>query len=142
MKAIDYINSLIKERDELKSICKQHSETVRSQKREIINLKNSISKKDKKIQEFENDSFIIKTQMEIESVKNELDKLKISYSELKSEYDEVLKNKKTQRGKSELSKLKSEYNTLKGEYDRLLKENAEYKSIFDEIENICENEQK
>lgn len=141
MKTADYINSINKENEELKELCKSHINTIRLQKREIFNLNNIISKKDKKIKKFENNQYVIDIQRELENVKNELSKLKIDYLNLQNKNNEVDEPiKKTQRGKNELSKLKSEYSVLKDEYDRLVKENAEYKRIFEEVENECDSE--
>ena len=44
MKTADYINTLIKEKEELKKLCISHVETIRLQKREIQNLNNTILK--------------------------------------------------------------------------------------------------
>jgi chromosome segregation ATPase len=141
MKTADYINSLNKENEELKELCKSHINTIRLQKREIFNLNNIILKKDKKIKNFENDQYVIGIQRELENVKNELSKLKIDYLNLQNKNNEVDGSiKKTQRGKNELSKLKSEYSALKGEYDRVVKENAEYKRIFEEADNESDSE--
>lgn len=141
MKTADYINSLNKEIEELKELCKSHINTIRLQKREIFNLNNIILKKDKKIKKFENNQYVIDIQRELENVKNELSELKIDYLNLQNKNNEVDGSiKKTQRGKNELSKLKSEYSVLKDEYDRLVKENEEYKRIFDEVEHECDSE--
>lgn len=141
MKTADYINSLNKENEELKELCKSYINTIRLQKREIFNLNNIILKKDKKIKNFENNQYVIDIQRELENVKNELSELKIDYLNLQNKNNEVDGSiKKTQRGKNELSKLKSEYSVLKNEYDRLVKENEEYKRIFDEVENESDSE--
>ena len=42
MKTVDYINTLIKEKEELKALCKSHVETIRTMKREISKLNNDI----------------------------------------------------------------------------------------------------
>ena len=105
MKAIDYINTLIKENEELKSLCKSHVETIRLIKRELSKLNNTITKKDKIILKLENESSNVKIQNELEKVKNEL------------------------------NKLKSEYDTLQHKYNDVMIENKELKLIFDEIEN-------
>ena len=110
MKTLDYINTLIKERDEFKEMCKKHVETIRLIKRELTKLNNTISKKDKKIQKLENDANNFKTQKELEKVKNELKVLKTEYKDLQSKYDFVVN------------------------------ENIELKRIFDEIENICDSD--
>ena len=38
MKTIDYINNLIKENEDLKTLCKSHVETIRLMKREANKL--------------------------------------------------------------------------------------------------------
>lgn len=108
MKTIDYINSLIKERDKFKEMCENHIETIRLIKRELVKLNNNITKKDKKIAKLENESLNLKTQREFDKVKNDLKNLKI------------------------------EYKNLENKYNAAMNENAELKSIFDEIENICD----
>lgn len=110
MKTIDYINSLIKERDSFKELCKTHAETIRSLKRDLYKLNNSITKKDKKIQKLENESLNLKTQKELENVKDELKKIKVEHKE-----------------------LQNKYNTVVGE-------NIELKRIFDEIENTSDSD--
>ena len=55
MKTVDYINTLIKEKEELKALCKSHVETIRTMKREISKLNNDILRKDRKIQNLEGD---------------------------------------------------------------------------------------
>jgi chromosome segregation ATPase len=107
MKAIDYINTLIKENDELKAMCKSHSEIIRLMKKELNKLNNTIAKKDKKIQKLETDFLKSneKKQKEIDKVKTEL-----------------------VNSKAEFKELKSKYNVIKHE-------NAELKRIFDEIDS-------
>ena len=82
MKAADYINILIKERDELKELCKTHVETIRLFQRDLI-------KKDKKIQKIEREikSPNEKTQKELNDIKNELNTLKAEYKDLQNEYN-------------------------------------------------------
>ena len=108
MKVEDYIKSLTKERDGLKETCKTHVETICLLRSEIENLNNSIIKKDKKIAKLENESLNLKTQKELDKVKNDLKVLKIDYKNLKNKYNAAMT------------------------------ENADLKSIFDEIENICD----
>ena len=60
MKTIDYINALIKEKENLSTLCKSHVETIRLMKREMNKLNNIITKKDKRIQKLENESPNIK----------------------------------------------------------------------------------
>lgn len=110
MKTIDYINSLIKERDSFKELCKTHVETISSIKRELYKLNNSITKKDKKIAKLENESLNLKTQKELDKVKNDLKVLKI------------------------------EYKNLENKYNAAMNENMELKQIFDEIENISDSD--
>ena len=138
MKTADYINTLIKEKEELKKLCISHVETIRLQKREIQNLNNTILKKDKKIKCLENG--------ELENVKNELNKLKIDYEDLQNKYIDIVSkyegsDKKTRRGKCDTSKLKAEYNALKSKYDDVVQKNKELMQIFDDIENECDSEQ-
>lgn len=117
MKAVEYINSLIKERDELKDLCKSHAETIRTMKKEFIKLNNEIVRKDKKIQKLENESLNIKT-------KNDLDKTKEDLKTLKDDF----KN------------FKKEYKDLQSKYDAVVNENMELKRIFEEIENTYDSE--
>lgn len=134
MKTVDYINALTKENSELKATCKTHAETIRLLKRELWILKNSNLKKDKKIQNLENEIYISNEQIELEKVNNELKTLKIAYAELQNELNDIVqKNEKPQKSRSELSKLRAEYNTLKRKYDELVQ-------IFEEAESTCESE--
>lgn len=132
MKTIDYINTLFKENEELKALCKTNAETIHLLRREIEKLKVTISHKDKKIQNLENSSDVV-------NLENELNNLKEKYVNLQSEYDSVLQkngipNIKPQKGKNDISKLRTEYNTLMKKYEDVVKENEELKSIFNEIE--------
>jgi hypothetical protein len=142
MKTVDYINSLIKEREELKDLCKSHVETIYKLNREMCDLKNIILRKDMAIKKFENNlnSNTLYTQTEFENLKNELSILQESYEDLRCKYDTVISetpNVKSKKGKSELSKLRTEYNALKKKYESVVKENEELKSIFDEVERDC-----
>ncbi len=110
MKTIDYINTLIKEKEELKALCKSHVETIRLIKKELSKLNNTITKKDKRILKLENESPNVKIQKELEKVKNEL------------------------------NTLKAEYDTLQRKYNDVMSENQEFKRVFDEIENICDSD--
>lgn len=105
MKSVEYINTIIKERDNFKEICKSHVETLRLIKREMSKLNNTISRQDKKIQKLENESINIKTKTELDKVKTELKNLKEDYKDLQSKYSAVVS------------------------------ENVELKRIFDEIEH-------
>jgi chromosome segregation ATPase len=142
MKTVDYINILIKEKENLTALCKSHAETIRLLKRELGKLNDNILKKDKKIQKLENDISNINPQIdlnEFENVKNELDILKEKYADLQSMYNEVVQknvsNSKTNKNKNELNKLKSEYNDLKRKYEDVVHRNEEFMRIFDEMEN-------
>lgn len=145
MKTVDYINTLIKEKELLKEDCKAHAETIRKMKREIGILKDSVLRRDRKIEKLESEASAVNTSSELEIVKNELDILKGKYAELQCEYDKVLeanttpniKPQKNNRGES--GKLRSDYNALKRKYEEVLKENEELKSIFDEIEQTCDS---
>ena len=110
MKTIDYINALIKEKENLSALCKSHVETIRLIKRELGKLNNTITKKDKKILKLESESVNVKTQKELEKVKNEL------------------------------SKLKADYDDLQSKYNNVVRENAELKRIFEEIETLCDSD--
>jgi predicted nucleic acid-binding Zn-ribbon protein len=110
MKAVDYINRLIKERDEFKELCKKHVERINLMKREMIKLNNTNLKMYKKIQKLENESINIKT-------KNELDKVKNDFKHLKEEYKD-----------------------LQSKYNDIVNENVELKRIFDEIENTSNSD--
>ena len=103
MKTADYINSLIKENENLKSVCKSHVETILMIKRELSKLRTAISKKDKRILKLEGESINVKTQRELKNIK------------------------------IELNTLKEEYDALLNKYNIVSKENEELKSIFNEI---------
>lgn len=137
MKAADYINTLIKERDELKELCKSHVEKIRLFKKDLI-------KKDKKIQKLESE---IKSpneniKNELVSFNNELILLKQKYNDLKKNYND-LKQKCSKKGSNkvniELNTLKEEYKELQKKYNFVLAENEEYKRIFDDVENECDS---
>jgi chromosome segregation ATPase len=110
MNTLDYINELIKEKEELKELYKKQFETIHLMKIEITKLNNSILKKDKKIQKLESESLNIKT-------KNELDKVK-----------------------NDLKKMKTDYKDLQNMYNAVVAENEELKRIFDEIEKSCDSD--
>ena len=140
MKTIEYINMLIKEQGSLKDLCKSHMKTINLLKREMKILNNDISKKDKKIQNLENDTYIVNVQNELENVKNELNRIKVEYDDLQNRYIDIIQkneefNEDSQKHKSELSKLKSKYNDLKCKYDDVVKKNEELMSIFDYVES-------
>ena len=138
MKTVDYINTLIKEKEELRELCKSHVETMRLLKREIGKLNVSILRKDNKIQKMENNSIIANLENELNALKKEHNNLKDMYADLQSKYDEMLpKNKKS---KNELSKLRTEYSILKKKYDDIVLKNAELVKIFDDIENSTDSD--
>ena len=110
MKTIDYINSLIEEKENLKALCKAHVETIRLIKRELAKHNTTIAKKDKKILKLETESLNVKTQKELDEVKREF------------------------------NKLKTEYDTLHHKYNSVVSENEELKKFFDEIETLCDSD--
>ena len=143
MKTIDYINTLIKENEELTALCKSHVETIITLKRELKKLNTIIMVKDKKINKLENNSSNSINNDELENIKNQLEQFKQEYDELKSEYDNIILKTtvdKPQRGKSELTKLKAEYKKLQRMYEDAMLENAEYKRIFEDIESTCDSD--
>ncbi len=83
MKTIDYINNLIKEKDDLKELCKEHVETIRTMKKEII-------KKDKIIKKLENSKGDAKIQKEFNNIKGELESLKVYYEDLHQMYESAV----------------------------------------------------
>ena len=135
MKTIDYINSLIKEKDELKALCKTHVRTIHTLRKEIQDLKKVISKKDLEIKQIESQDNIT-DQNELESVKNELNMLGLKYNKLQNMYDDVLKNSSFKS----LNKLKTEHKKLQRKYEDSMRENEEYKRLFEEIESLCDSD--
>lgn len=107
---MEYINSLIKERDEFKDISKKHAETIRSLKIELKRLNRIISKSDKQSNIDDDESINIKSQKELDKVKNELKKLKADKKDLQNKYNDILL------------------------------ENEELKRIFNEIENVSDSD--
>lgn len=111
---MEYINSLIKERDEFKDISKKHAETIRSLKIELKRLNRIISKSDKQSnidnEESNDESINIKSQKELDKVKNELKKLKADKKDLQNKYNDILL------------------------------ENEELKRIFNEMENLSDSD--
>ena len=145
MKTIDYINSLIKERDELKTLCKSHVETIRLIKRELVKLNHNMSKKDKQISELENGKIDVSLQTEFNTVKDELNDLTKKYEELLQKYEKLqADNKSLNRKNTDLqnkfNKLNRKTEDLQLKYESVSKQNEEYKSILDGIETICESE--
>ena len=135
MKTIDYINSLIKENDELKALCKTHVRTIHTLRKEIQDLKKVISKKDLEIKQIESQDNIT-DQNELESVKNELNMLGLKYNKLQNMYDDVLKNSSFKS----LNKLKTEHKKLQRKYEDSMRENEEYKRLFEELERLCDSD--
>lgn len=107
---MEYINSLIKERDEFKDISKKHAETIRSLKIELKRLNRIILKSDKQSNIDDDESINIKSQKELDKVKNELKKLKADKKDLQNKYNDILL------------------------------ENEELKRIFNEIENVSDSD--
>jgi chromosome segregation ATPase len=144
MKTVDYINTLIKEKEELKELCKSHVETIRLLKREIGILNIAVLKKDKRIQKLEENKStdVEKIQIELDAVKNELNIEKEKYNELQSRHDDISQSKVNMRSQKsrELSKLKSEYNALKQKYEDVVSKNEAFMRIFDEIESTCDSD--
>lgn len=90
MKAIDYINALMKERDELKELCKTHAETIRLLNKELV-------KKDKKIQKLEKTTNNTNTQKELDElseINREFESLKVNYENLQYMYNDVVEENK------------------------------------------------
>ena len=83
MASIDCVNSLIKERDELKEICKSHLETIRMMKRELL-------KKDKRLSKFENEQNNTKLEKELNRIKEDFETLNLKYNDLQQQYNEVV----------------------------------------------------
>ena len=85
MEALEYINSLIEERDELKKLCKSQKETIQLMKRELL-------KKDKKILKLEKTTTntSTKNQKEIDKIKSEFESLKVKYADLQHIYGGVV----------------------------------------------------
>ena len=141
MKTIDYINSLIKEKESLKELCKKHVETIHLIKRELRKLNNIISKKEKRIVDLESEVELpnVKIQKELDATKSELSKLKEAYSDLENKYNNV-KPQKPNKTKKELDALKKAYDALQSKYNDVMAENEEYKRFFNDIENICDSD--
>lgn len=142
MKTIDYINSLIKEKEELTTLCKSHVETILTLKKEVKKLNTIILTKDKKIKKLESNSNSIEKD-ELESIKKQLNQFKLKYDKLKNEYDDVILTtpvEKHQKDTGELNKLKSEYKKLQRKCESIILENEEYKRIFDEMEKTCDSD--
>lgn len=111
-KDIEYINSIIKERNELKQIYKKQSTEMLFMKRELRKLKNIISKKEKNNPE--------------------------PNSEPKPNFEsDFLKAKKElNKAKNELKKIKAENKDLQNKYKTIMDENTELKNIIDEIQTV------
>lgn len=83
MASIDCVNSLIKERDELKEICKSHLETIRMMKRELL-------KKDKRLSKLENEQNNTKLEKDLNIIKADFETLNLKYNDLQQQYNEVV----------------------------------------------------
>lgn len=145
MKTEEYIKSLIKERDELKTLCKSHVETIRLIKRELVKLNHNMSKKDKQISELENGKIDVSLQTEFNTVKDELNDLTKKYEELLQKYEKLQSDNKSLNRKNtdlqnKFNKLNRKTEDLQLKYVSVSKQNEEYKSILDGIETICESE--
>ena len=141
MKTEEYIKSLIKERDELKILCKSHVETIRLIKRELVKLNHNMSKKDKQISELENGKIDVSLQTEYNTVKDELNDLTKKYEELLQKYEKSQANNKSLNRKNtdlqnKFNKLNRKTEDLQLKYESVSKQNEEYKTILD----ICESE--
>ena len=110
MNSIDYINSLIKERDDLKKECKKHVETIYLLKQELLRLNRIISKNNKSVEKLEDESVNTKMQKELDKNKRELKKLKEAQKNLEIKYNDVVC------------------------------ENIELKRIFDEVETTSDSD--
>lgn len=143
MKTVDYINTLIKEKEELKALCKSHVETICTMKRELSKLKYDISRKDAKIKNLEGEikSPNAKLQRELDDTKNELSALKAEYEDLKNKCNTAKTPKVSSKVKNELNTLKAEYEDLKNKYNAVVSENEEFKRIFDDIENMTDSDE-
>ena len=145
MKTEDYIKSLIEEKENLKSTCKSHVETIRLIKRELGKLNSEISRKDKKILELielERNSIDEQSQKELNNLYNNL---KVNYDALKLEYNNIVTEKdnlqlaynklvkENNSSKNKYNKLVKENDSLKAKYNKVVEENDEYKKIFDEV---------
>lgn len=113
MKTSDYINSLIKENENLKSNNKEYLEEIRLLKREIKKNKVENVKKDKKILKLEscNIDIDIKYKKELNTIKSDFDNLNLQFEKIQIEFEE-----------------------LQRKYNSVVKENEEFKIIFNEIE--------
>lgn len=83
MEAIEYINTLIKEKEGLKELCKTHVETIQFMKRELL-------KKDKKILKLEKSTTNTKEKKELDKIKSEFESLKNKYDDLQHMYEVVV----------------------------------------------------
>ena len=83
MEAIEYINTLIKEKEYLEELCKKNIETMRLMKRESI-------KKDKKIKKLEKEALNTNIQNEMDAIKNDFESLKNKYDDLQQMYEVVV----------------------------------------------------
>lgn len=148
MKAVEYINELIKERDELKELCKKHVDTIRTKEKELIKLNNEISRKNKAIKNSESGSETnivnTKNNHELEILKEDFNSLEMKYKTLQSEYDTVVKeNNELNRFvndnkivKDNFDKLTKKYETLQSKYDKVVNENLELNNFFEDYDKL------
>lgn len=85
MKTSDYINSLIKENENLKSNNKEYLEAIRLLKHEIKKIKVENVKKDKKN---------LKLKSDFDNLNFQFEKIQIEFEELQHKYDSVVKENK------------------------------------------------
>lgn len=119
-KDIEYINSIIKERNELKQIYKKQSTEMLFMKRELRKLKNIISKKEKNNPE----------------PNSELNPEPNSEPKPNFESDFFKAKKELNKAKNELKKIKAENKDLQNKYKTIMDENTELKNIIDEIQTV------
>lgn len=145
MKAVEYINELIKERDELKELCKKHVDTIRTKEKELIKLNNEISRKNKAIKNSESGSEVnTNNNRELEILKEDFNSLEMKYKTLHSEYDTVVKeNNELNRFvndnkivKDNFDKLTKKYETLQSKYDKVVSENLELNNFFEDYDKL------
>jgi uncharacterized protein (DUF3084 family) len=151
MKAVEYINELIKERDELKELCKKHVDTIRTKEKELIKLNNEISRKNKAFKNSESGSEtnVVNTQNnhELEILKDDFNALEMKYNNLQSEYDTVVnENNELNRFvndnkivKDNFDKLTKDYETLQSKYDKVVNENLELNNFFEEFDVLTKD---
>ena len=152
MKAEEYINILLKEKESLKALCAENAKKISVLKREVWKLNSKIATKDLKLKEIENVSTnIMNTQKELElekannsKLQKELDDANSYNIKLKTQIDVTKKPEKIKKEvnklKRDLNKLKAEYDTLQYNYDVVEFENMELNNIFEELERMCDSD--